>query len=555
MSELEQPLTWHKHTGATYSINESDLREDQIALCTLNAKYIHASLGLRYLHANLGVLKKASAIHEFTINQRPIDIVEKLLATNPQIIGFGVYIWNVTQTEAAMSLIKKIKPETIIIIGGPEVSYEYQNTGIYRLCDYLITGQADFTFRDLCTDLLAGKSPESKVVDAMPPTVNELVLPYDLYDGEDLAHRIIYVEASRGCPFKCEFCLSALDKTAYPFNPDRFLDSLAELYKRGARQFKFVDRTFNLKVASCIRILDFFLERLSDDLFLHFEVIPDKLPDALKSKLTEFPTLALQFEIGVQSFNPQVQATINRKQDNEETRRNIAWLRNNTHAYIHADLIFGLPGETLDSFAAGFTQLIKLNPQEIQVGILKRLRGTSIDRHSAEYEMCYTSEPPYTLLMSRDIDFATMQRMQRFARYWDMIGNSGRFTTTRPVILGSNPFWNFLHLSDWLYSTTDQTSRISLTRLFQLIYAGSIELNLSTKANLVDVLETDFNRSGEKGRPPWEKHRQKRSSISSNAAQPSSETEDSSVTQATRRVTGQTSGRTPRTRQERSGFA
>lgn len=522
MSELEQPLKWHKNFASTADglarsdeaardsetdvVGESTLRKDQIALCTLNAKYIHASLGLRYLYANLGALKPAAGIHEFTINQRPIDIAEKLLATKPQLIGFGIYIWNVQQTEAVISLIKKIRPETTIIIGGPEVSYEYNATRAFELCDYLITGQADFVLRDLCSALLAGNQPEHKVIDAAPPPVKALVLPYDQYSADDLANRIVYVEASRGCPFKCEFCLSALDKSAYPFELDEFLQALADLYERGARQFKFVDRTFNLKVASCIRILDFFLARLSDDLFLHFEVIPDKLPETLRSKLTQFPELSLQFEIGVQSFNPQVQATINRKQDNNKTRENIAWLRSNTQAYIHADLIFGLPGETLASFADGFNDLIGLNPQEIQVGILKRLRGTSIDRHTSEYALCYAADPPYALLKSRDIDFTTMQRMQRFARYWDMIGNSGRFTTTRPVILGSDPFNNFLRLSDWLYHTTDQTSRISLARLFKLIYLAANELALCTQAELLTALETDFNRSGEKGRPPWEKY-------------------------------------------------
>ena len=178
----EQPLTWHKPTDTARAIGEPDLRDNQIALCTLNAKYIHASLGLRYLYANLGVLKKAAAIHEFTINQRPIDIVEKLLESNPTIIGFGIYIWNITQTEAVMSLIKKIKPETIIVIGGPEVSYEYQSTDAFGFCDYLITGQADFSFRDLCTDLLTNTEPKAKVLAAKPPAVNELLLPYDLYN-------------------------------------------------------------------------------------------------------------------------------------------------------------------------------------------------------------------------------------------------------------------------------------------------------------------------------------------------------------------------------------
>jgi radical SAM superfamily enzyme YgiQ (UPF0313 family) len=500
-----QPIAWHAHrqpsNDAVEPIHRTDA--DQIALCTLNAKYIHASLGLRYLYANLGTLQASATIREFTINQRPIDIVEKLLAGNPRIIGFGVYIWNVEQTETIISLIKKIRPDVLIIIGGPEVSYEYHSTRIFELCDYLITGQADHALAELCSTLLSGVQPSMKVIDAVPPAVNTLALPYDYYDSDDLANRIVYVEASRGCPFKCEFCLSALDKSAYPFDLDQFLQALATLYDRGARQFKFVDRTFNLKAASCIRILDFFLERLSDDLFLHFEVIPDKLPDALKAKLSQFPRLTLQFEIGVQSFDPQVQATINRRQDNAKTRANIEWLRIHTHAYIHADLIFGLPGETIDSFAAGFNQLAALNPQEIQVGMLKRLRGTTIDRHTAEYGQCYASEPPYTLLQNRDVSFATMQRMQRFARYWDMIGNSGRFRSARPVILGDDPFGQFMTLADWLFQTTDQTSHIALPRLFKLIYQCAVELNLCSVEQLTHALDADFDRSGVKGRAPW----------------------------------------------------
>lgn len=521
MSSIEKPVIWHGGAEASHGNTATDntssagtlaLRDNLIVLCTLNAKYIHASLGLRYLFANLGGLQRAAAIQEFTINQRPIDIAEKLLATNPQIIGFGIYIWNVQQTEAVISIVKSVSPDVAIVIGGPEVSYEYEYTNAFVHSDYLITGQADFAFKHLCTELLTGKPPPQKVINAAPPVVDELTLPYKHYNDDDLANRIIYVEASRGCPFKCEFCLSALDKTAYPFSPDQFLDALTNLYDRGARQFKFVDRTFNLKAANCNRILDFFLQRLPDDLFLHFEVIPDKLPDALKTKLTEFPALTLQFEIGVQSFNPEVQATINRKQDNHKTRENIAWLRNNTNAYIHADLIFGLPGETLESFAEGFDQLIALNPQEIQVGILKRLRGTTIDRHTIEFEQCYATEPPYALLKNREINFSTMQRMQRFARYWDMIGNSGRFTHTRPLILGEHPFDHFMRLSDWLYRTTDQTSRISLARLFRLIFNGATELQLCEEHQLVTALETDFDRSGEKGRRPWETRNHPRAS-------------------------------------------
>ena len=157
--------------------------------------------------------------------------------------------------------------------------------------------------------------------------------------------------------------------------------------------------------------------------------------------------------------------------------------------------------------------------------------------------------------MNRDIDFATMQRMQRFARYWDMIGNSGRFTTTRPVILGSNPFWNFLDLSDWLFQTTDQTSRISLSRLFLLIYLGSTQLELCSEENLVDALAADFARSGEKGRPPWRKYRPESASSKPDPVQPATETGNNSLQPAARPAKGQASNRTVKTRQARSSLA
>jgi len=348
--------------------------DDTIVLSTLNARYIHASLGLRYLYANLGPLQVCASIEEFTINQRITDIAERLLSLKPTIIGFGVYIWNVEPTTALIKLIKKLRPEIKIVIGGPEVSYEYQHTEIFHRCDHLITGQADVAFRTLCEDITNKRSTQPKKIDAIQPNPKQLVFPYTHYNDEDISHRVMYVEASRGCPFKCSFCLSSLDKTAVPFDLPELLKELDALYTRGARQFKFVDRTFNLKAANCITILQFFLDRIGDDadgLFLHFEVIPDKLPENLKQQIALFPVGSLQFEIGIQSFNQRVQQTIDRKQNIEKTLNNLHWLINHTNAHIHADLIFGLPGESLTSFAAGFDQLASLGVKDY-VGALSR---------------------------------------------------------------------------------------------------------------------------------------------------------------------------------------
>lgn len=474
----------------------------RILLTTLNARYIHASLGLRYLLANLGPLQKETELREFTIKQRPIDIAEQILAAEPTIIGIGVYIWNARESEELVALLKQLAPEVKIILGGPEVSFEQDEQHIVALADYVIPGQADLAFADLCQHLLAGQAPTQKIIHPEPFQLSELNLPYRYYSDEDIQNRVVYVEASRGCPFKCEFCLSALDKTATPFDIDRFLEEMDALYRRGVRQFKFVDRTFNLKVDQSIRIMEFFLERMDEKLFLHFELIPDRLPDALKTTIPHFPAGSLQFEIGIQSFNPEVQTLISRKQNNAKTEANLKWLRKESHAHLHTDLIIGLPGEDMTSFGAGFDRLLALDPHEIQVGILKRLRGAPIARHSETFAMRYQPMPPYNILATDCIDFTTMQRLSRFARYWDLIANAGRFRATLPLILGDAPFERFLALSDWLYTETGQTHRIQLPRLFTLLYRA-LTGPLQTDATAVEqVLITDYQRSGQKGLPP-----------------------------------------------------
>jgi len=470
-----------------------------IILSTLNAKYIHASLGLRYLYANLEDLQTQAKICEYTINTRAIDIVEKLLEQNPKIIGFGVYIWNSQETLAVISQLKRIAPDIIIVLGGPEISYETDSQTLFDNADYVITGAADKSFYQLCKDILANNPPNKKILLSKPIELKDLQLPYHLYDEEDLKQRVMYIEASRGCPFKCEFCLSALDKTSYPFNLDLFLTEMDKLYQRGARHFKFVDRTFNLKIKTTLLILDFFLERMDDDLFLHFEVIPDHLPEKLKSKLTLFPEGSLQFEAGIQTFNQQVQTNISRKQNNQKSKDNLTWLRENTHAHIHADLIFGLPGETLQSFSDSFDQLYICRPHEIQMGILKRLRGSPIIRHTEAFDLRFSPLPPYSILSTNSVDFMTMQRVNRFARYWDMIANSGRFSSTLPFLLNDKPFVNFLKLTDWLFKTTEQTHKINLKRLYELVAQACQELFPKNYQDLVEAMEADYLRSKLKG--------------------------------------------------------
>lgn len=471
----------------------------EIILTTLNSKYMHASLGLRYLYANLKELKEKCEIKEFTIQNRAIDIVEKLLQSKPKIIGFGVYIWNILETEAVVSQLKTISPETKIILGGPETSYETESHTILKYADYVITGAADFSFYQLCKDIFNQSSPTKKILQSKPINLPDLTFPYEYYSDEDIRKRLLYVEASRGCPFKCEFCLSALDKTSYPFELEKFLEQMDSLYQRGARHFKFVDRTFNLKIKTTLTILNFFLKRLDDDLFLHFEVIPDHLPEKLKDVLVKFPKGSLQFEIGIQTFNSEVQQLISRKQNNEKSKENLIWLKNNTNAHIHADLIFGLPGETLTSFKDSFNQLYACGPDEIQLGILKRLKGSPIIRHTKDFGLRFNPQPPFNILSNHQVEFVEMQQVNRFARYWDMIANSGRFKNSISLILSENPFDDFMTITTWIFNKTGQTHQINLKKLYELVAQAVENIFPERYKNVLTTLELDYTNSKLKG--------------------------------------------------------
>jgi radical SAM superfamily enzyme YgiQ (UPF0313 family) len=485
---------------ATQDSNTTANASAKIVLATLNAKFIHASFGLRYLYANLKELQDCCEIQEFTIKTRAIDIVEQILESKPDIVGFGVYIWNIVETTDVVSLLKVIAPEIKIVLGGPEVSYETEDQAIVASANYVLTGAADLSFYQLCKDILNNQAPEQKVLKCKPVALKDIELPYQYYTDADLKHRLLYVEASRGCPFKCEFCLSSLDTSSDPFELALFLEQMDILYQRGARNFKFIDRTFNLNIKTTMQIMQFFLDRMSDDLYLHFEVVPDHLPRKLKELLTQFPQGSLQFEVGIQTFNQQVQANISRKQNNTKSKDNLIWLKDNTHAHIHADLIFGLPGETFDSFKESFNELYHCRPHEIQMGILKRLKGSPIIRHTESFDLRFNPLPPFNILSTDRVSFATMQRINRFARFWDMIGNSGRFKRSLPQILSDKPFDEFMAITEWVFNKTGQTHQINLKKLYEQVSQAVEELFPQKHSLFIAKLEADYVASKLKGR-------------------------------------------------------
>ncbi len=507
-----------------------------ILVAAINARHSHASLGARYLLANMGDLRPQTELAEFTIQQSAAEIATAIAARNPRILGLGVYIWNASRIAELLPLLRQQSPHMKIILGGPEIAEKHAADflsscrpghltgrdspgGVTRptSADFLILGEGDLAFPSLCRDLLSdphGLAPWVNVVPSTPPSVfrpqplplSSLQLPYDEYSDSDLAHRLLYVESSRGCAMRCDYCVSANDESVRFFPMPALLAAFDNLLLRGARPFKFCDRSFNLDIPRAIEILSFFRERLPrfPGLFLHFEMLPDRFPAELRAALAAFPPRSLQLEIGLQSFNPIVLETIRRPQNLDRAADNLRFLREHTHAFLHTDLIAGLPGETPESFAAGFDRLVALGPHEIQLGILKKLPGAPLARHDDAFAMRYSPAPPYEILSTRDWPADHLVRTARFAHYWDAIVSSNRFLAAAPLIWkdASSVFAAFMEFSDWMGARFPREHGIPLPDLVEAVFHFLAQVRGISPAIAAEALIRGYRHAGARDIPP-----------------------------------------------------
>ncbi|MEA3290102.1 MAG: DUF4080 domain-containing protein [Campylobacterota bacterium] len=473
-----------------------------IILTTLNGRYSHSAIGLRYLYANLKELQSKSLIKEYVIKERMQDIALDILSFNPKIVGIGVYIWNVTDVYELIHIIKKVSPKTIIVLGGPEASYEPFRVDL-NIADHIIQGEGEVQFYELCRDLLDGKEIKQKI---FPPKLLELQnikLPYEYYDENDVEHRYIYVEASRGCPFSCEFCLSSIDKKVRNFDIDKLLEEFEILWQKGVRNFKFIDRTFNLNIKYATKLIDFFLEK-DEPYAVHFEVIPDNFPEKLREKIKQFPAGALQLEIGIQTLKEDIAKNIKRNLNIPKIKENISFLENETNAHIHLDLIIGLPGETIESFGENLDYLCNISSSEVQVGVLKKLSGTTLNRHDEIFGMVYSDIPPYDILCNDHIPFEKMQHMKRFARYWDLVYNSGNFIKSfKNMVKEKSVYKTFDQFTSWLYEQTYSTWQISLDRLAKFLFDFMCEVQGQNKEQMAADMVEDILKVGGRKLPSF----------------------------------------------------
>lgn len=469
--------------------------EMEIVFTTFNARYSHTALALRCLRANLDDLHEQSEILEFDCRISPNNAAEKLLACQPKIILFSVYIWNLVITYETIDILRTLRPDIRIVIGGPEVSYNCEDLLTVQAADHLIRGEGETVIASVCRRLLANK-PLPKIIEGKPADLQSVALPYREYTDEDIAHRRIYVETSRGCPGQCEYCLSSLDPCVRFIPLERIFPEFEKLIARGARIFKFIDRSFNINSNHAAAVLRFFLKNRCDGMMLHLEWEPEHLPPLLEQILNKAPPGFIQLEVGVQTFNPDVAERIHRRLNIQKTEQHIRKLAEMPSVHIHSDLIAGLPGEDLKSVAAGFDCLHACGPDEIQLGILKKLRGAPIARHDAACQMVYNSAPPYDVFQTSTLSFPELQQIRRFARFWDITVNNGRFSHTAPLIWknSASVFGAFMEWSQWLYKQTHATAGFTPGRLARLLSTFLTDTRKLSAKTVDHAIDSDLNR-------------------------------------------------------------
>lgn len=476
-----------------------------ILLVSVNARFSHCSYASRSLHANLGRLADAAAIIETDLDTTPLQLACQIADAHPRIVGFVTYLWNVRLVESAARILRTIIPHVRLVAGGPEITADYASAACF---DAVVVGEGESAFRQLCEAWLSEAEaagpvqPSSRsltassVLFAPPEDPDTLTLPYHLYTDADLTHRTVYVEASRGCPYGCAYCTSA--NTGLRLIPlDRLLPAFERLWMRGLRRFKFLDRSFNAPVAHAAALLDFFLARVTPDTRLHFEINTDFLDDRIAARIAAFPRRTLHLEAGVQTLNPQVAAAVGRSADTKRTLANLRFLTHETGAVVHADLIFGLPGEDEASFAAGFNTLVATcQPPEVQVNLLKLLPGTGLAQHANERGLVFNSEPPYEVLRTDAMDFATLMRIQRFARCWELVHNRSRFPHALRALhasCGSDYYGAYQRLAAQIHAEEGKFFAIGLPRLACYLRTHLTAACGLTPAAAEAILDDDLN--------------------------------------------------------------
>ena len=416
-----------------------------VVLSTLNSKFIHSSLALRYLKAYGEAHGQAYDIVEYTINMPVLHILSDITEHDIDVLGFACYIWNIEMTLHVVDMVKAVRPDIKIVLGGPEVSFTADE--LLERCpniDYIVQGEGEEAFHALVTALQLGNDGLNPVIPGVRGRRNGSILgsaeavevrdlstipfPYTEEDMDDLEHKIIYYESSRGCPFSCQYCLSGNKNTVRFFPQERTLEELQWFIDHGVKQVKFVDRTFNCAPHHHRPLMEFM--RDSDtDMNFHLEMEPELMTDWETNILCETPPGRIQIEVGVQSTHKKTLDAINRYNDWPYIQKSIRPIIQAGRTHVHMDLIVGLPHEDFNRFGQSFNDLFSLQPHALQIGFLKLLKGSGV-RRMREYK--YVADPlaPYEVLSTHVLPYDDVRFLKYFEDVFERFYNSERFRTT-----------------------------------------------------------------------------------------------------------------------------
>lgn len=409
----------------------------KVLITAVDSKFIHSNLAVRYLKSFTRDMDYESKIKEFTINDREGRILEEIIKEKPDIVAFSTYIWNVELISRVANLIKRVDSNIEILYGGPEVSFDSRSFLKNNVGEYVIEGEGEKTYRDFILYKLGKIKLEDvrglhyKVNDIVYSnekrplmSMDEIVFPYE--ENEDLTNKIVYYEASRGCPFNCKYCLSSTSHGVRFLDIDRVLKDLMYFINKEVRLVKFVDRTFNCNSKFAMAIWDFLINQDTNTQF-HFEISADILKPQEIELLSKAPKGRFRFEVGVQTTNDEVLRNINRFVNFSDIKEKVLEIEALRNIDQHLDLIAGLPGEDYESFKKSFNDMYEIKPEEIQLGFLKLLKGSSMREDADKYGMEYSPYPPYEILKTDKISYEELLKLKKVEEMVDKYYNSQKF--------------------------------------------------------------------------------------------------------------------------------
>lgn len=490
----------------------------QVVLSAINSKYIHTGLGLRYVGEYAKVQGHEVTLIEETINTPILAVLEKIMAVPAQVYGFSVHIWNKSFVFKLIRMLRKLRPQAAIVIGGPEVAFDAEKIfAELPQADYIVQGEGELVFSELLQYLAGGGAVPKHIAYREGEQVNlnggitviddMSLLPFPYPDLEKMLaeHKIVYYECTRGCPFNCAYCLSGISRSVRKRPLELVLRDLDRFIAAGVPLVKFVDRTYNLDEKYFLPMMEHLAQADTNATF-HFEIKADILSEQVMDFLATVPKGRFQLEIGIQSTHQPTLKAINRQDNWEKLSANVKRLLSFGNMHIHVDLIAGLPYEDLPTFAKSFDDVYGLGADMLQLGFLKVLPGTQMRRETEKHDLRYMDEPPYEILATKYMPYEDMLYLKHLDNILDQTANSGGFKYTLRALLrasGMTAFAFYRKLTQWwvkagFYPQTHNAKGVAAI-LKQFIEENYVE----QQTELLEILRFDVFCEIPQWRPEW----------------------------------------------------